>query len=711
MYNNHSSGARAQLAFSPDDAPLFRADPQEPLDMGLFGLDVSQYLPSHAISNAQAAALLAGAAVELAPREPSVVIAGHVALERQIATLALIMPWFEEIDLIDNTPFERWPIAQASRVRTSPIYGSLCSGFCELLANDNSTFWLAWYAHVVHFEFGSRRIDMPLRFRIFPTLTLKDNVAIQLLTLAEARDVYTPDRRAIGCRSLRVPIIGMPAQCAIDMSGPAFFYSPHFELVIYEECRPEPASDLSFRVDMPGLLNRLAFGSRWADASAMQRSQIIICYEGVNVYFDCRFQDDGIDAELIVDGPHPHTFPGSVDAMPLPDNAVLVVLALSSDGESREIKAVRAGKSVYHILSPNAKDGSLLHLRVRIISGACVPTPGFAHCDTALDELRARKALIAENSYCRDFRGLRHIIDNAEKPAQCAFFLERFEPLLDVAHIATLRLVFNFTASSKTVIMACRPEAHHTERSYFLHRPVTGVASSAFLYENSSFEQRNLTPVLFNGGANSYFPGGHTVLSPANAQPPRGFEQQMMDTGTFSASSPSPDIAQASYSMVVDPRQFRSTTQLVDAYNCASRSKPHCLLLDSLDRVDSALGQHYGAPCIPEGHPALLDATVAAADPVFLGVNLTNLSPDARLMARSSELSVTIYDKQRRLRSAGIRMLQVFIHLNYRAHPGQAYSQQAPICVRLGLKSGERAINGHTFAVPGIPLANSVYFE
>lgn len=710
MYNQHTSGSRNQVAFSIDDTPACHIDPNQSLDMRLYGTDLSIYLPSYSITKVQAANLLAGQEIQLSASE-SIAIDINTPLHDQLAALALVMPWLEESDLIDNVPFARWPIASSSRVSSGHLYPLLSGAFHKMLADENSPFWFAWYVHVVHFEFGSRRIDMPLRVFCDARRTLKENIGVQMLAMASARDVFTPDRRIVGSGSPRIPGTGLPAQCAVDMSGPAFFYAPHFELVIYEECNSRTCNDLSFRIDMPGLVNRLAFGSRWADTSAMQRSRVILCYKGERVYFDCRFQDDGADAELIADGPYVYEDQTPDDAfISLTENAILVMLTDSRDGERRKVQAVRAGKGIYQILSPGAQDDSLLHLRVRVMSGACAPFLGFGPHDTALGELRARKDLVSHNSEYCDFRGRRGYIEACDESRFSSFFLQRFVPRVDISHTATLRLVFNFTASSRTVVMACRSDAHHTERSYFLHQAIDGVASSVFLYENTSFSQRSHTPVLFNGGGNSYFPEAAVLSRPA-AELPFEFVQRMTETGTFSARSPSAAISGETYNLAVDQRQFRSTTQLMDAYNRASESKPRSLLLDTLGQVDPSAARQYGAPLIPQGHPGLVSAAAASADPVFLGVNLTNLSPDARMMERSSELSVVIYDKQQRLHDAGIRLLQVFIHLNYRKYAGEGYEQQAPICVRLGLKSGQRAINGHTFVNPGGELINPVYFE
>ena len=698
----------AQLAFSHDDVIATFPEREEPLDMRLFGVDVSQYLSTHAITREQAVCLLSGGVTNLEAGAAPVRILFGESLEHQMSVLCLAFAWFDQDNLMYNDPFESWPIAQEPAIKESFMSAAFAQQLRILLQNENSCVWIAWYAHVVHFEFAPRRIDTPLRLHLQRGATLKESVCHQLRLMIESRDIYKARR----CESatdarLRIPGTSLPTDHFVDMEGPATFYSPHLELVIYEESRASSYDDLTFRIDWPGLANYLAFDSRWANASILQRNRVIISHNCERVAFDCRFLGDGGESDVLVEGPH--QLPEQT-ARALADNEIQVNLGIARSGDQRVIVSVRVGQGIYRLLAPHHETGKLLHLRVRIVHGGYLPAFGAPRASSALGELRARKAAILENGYYRDFRGLRSVLDSPEKLATSLFILERFEPRIDVQHVATLRLVFNFTTATRSVILACRRGACHTDTSYFMHRDIPGVASSAFLYTNTWFQNPGATPIFFNGGGNSYFPDARILSKPA-AEVPFEFERYTLDFGRYASKRPDSSITSPKYTVMSDPRMFATAKAMGDAHASVARAKPECLMLQSLQETDPYRGYEFGPPLVPPLHPALTEATVASTDPVFLGVYLTNLSADPRAMINGSELSVTIYDKQQRLHDAGIRMLQVYIHLNYRAHSGAPYEQQPPICVRVGLKSGERGLSGHTFADPGVPLVNPVYFE
>lgn len=622
-------------------------------------------------------------------------------------TLAKVGPWLDIGDLKQNRPLSEWRIFKrnASPPSVSP---GLERGWALYLAIPGVPLWQIMYALCIRDmytmpdnNFGDVHMAMPLRVKRTRSGTAPTDEDLASGTAAPGNGTndYLNQLGAINsmrdCYALvpsRIPADvapnGLQRVVAMRMINPSIWPAPHVELVV------SWSSSDRVNISFPGDANQYWFSSSASGTTKDALSgDLIVTVERDNVRQTFRvrylpmnapsqqfeFTEVGSETDL--------RFDEDRDAPLIKRSAELNLEEMELRPRQLAVKITQgavawAGAGVDLLEMFTARNSILVFLRVRLMDSEWIPQvdqllPGRTKF---LTDRAFGDAVASSTGQFFDYRT--HIKMNRRSfgPHRASMATSSTPSL---ASMITARLVFEFTASTGTFQLVTGDQdgnpAHITKRSYLAHKlaPV-GLVTSLFFYPNAQMRAEDM-PVLYSGGTNSFHPQNLPCFTTSSAENTE-FSTAMLGAGATVGPPPSDDIS---------ARDFRSD-------NVVPASANHAAVPTSLFRGPGSANPATPIPP-PAGHPRIVELITQGKRPVWFGLYLSKIHPNAKTMEAESELQLVVSDPSAILTSSGITTMRVIIHCNYRDSPSSQFTFQAPIEINLALNM---AGDGRCFAIP-----------
>ncbi|TAK97533.1 MAG: hypothetical protein EPO08_21165 [Rhodospirillaceae bacterium] len=695
--------------------------PALPADVRRLGADCAPLLSQHALTQRQAALLLAGDTVRVAD---SVTLHLYERAHRvdlptlqydlNTAALCALAPWLEAAELFERVPLGAWRIWLALPVyaplpfaiERPPASSHYATVWDAATATPEHVLWRVLYAAAVRFLHASDaearpNIHMPLRARGFdagddpraPTAQAMLRAVLAPYTVL-ARAVAVHPRTGTGPDD----VADAHDLSAAHLFEPATFPPAltHLELCIVRSVHGSP------ELSMPGaanerLLNALAYDA--ARLRRMERDGLLVYVRMGGSTLGALFRVTLAPAAAVHTGRSPwhaaagaaagHTRPlhiarlGDALAALEPQHATQLReqlgLTIGLDARHRHVVAVEMGSQLRHAL--HAELGTFLRVRLEDRMTAprqartAVPRGDGTYAPLTPRE-RDALPLIEQRLTERRELELAQVYEDytptVGRRMQLPLRGERGPRLLMHRALAAWHLVFDFTLDVGQFELRYADGA-----SFLLHHTNDdargGPFSVAFLYETPQIAAEH-TPAFFSDGSNQAWP------EPRNRLPDDPIDRDPAASAAMTAAPPPPLTATTHYHHA-ERAAFDSANP--DAYF----AKPATLS-----------GPTH--PPLPPRYPAAWTSPASPA-PLWFGLYLSLVHPDPRMMHDACEAQLCIGDAAHQLAASELCLMRVVIQCNYRARAGLPYVEQAPLVLHFQLAPAGTASTVMPLAING----------